>query len=144
MTQYHTNKHTSDTGSPLTLNALSRTMQIAVEEISPPDADMYLHIRRGGHQHPECLRLEKKTYTIGRQADVDISVMAASVSRQHARLFFLHGEEILEDLNSTNGVLVNGVRVSRCVLQDNDVIRIGDATLLFSRKATSTDEAPDA
>lgn len=120
-------------------------MQIAVEEIPAADADMFLHIRRGGEQQPACMRLDKTSYTIGRHTDVDIPILAASVSRRHARIFFLHGEEILEDLNSTNGVLVNGVRVSRCVLQDNDVIRIGDATLLFCRKAAAHQkEPPDA
>lgn len=43
-------------------------------------------------------------------------------------------DDIIEDLNSTNGTYVNGVRVNRCILRHNDLIRIGDATILFSQQ----------
>jgi pSer/pThr/pTyr-binding forkhead associated (FHA) protein len=97
------------------------------------DADMAVTVRNGPDAPPLHIQLEHKEYAIGRAEDADIYIPAPSVSRQHARLLFLHGREIIEDLNSTNGILVNGVRVARCVLQDNDIIKIGDATVLFSR-----------
>lgn len=95
---------------------------------------MHLHIRMDGQSQPRCIPLARRSYTIGREQQVDIPIMAPSVSRRHARLFFLHGEEIIEDLGSTNGVRVNGVRVSHCVLQNNDMIHIGDIALLFTSK----------
>lgn len=113
---------------------LSSTMPIHVELLDHAvDTDMAITLRNGADVPPVHIQLEPKEYAIGRAEDADIYIPAPSASRQHARLFFLHEEEIIEDLNSTNGILVNGVRVARCVLQDNDVIKIGDATLLFSR-----------
>ena len=49
-----------------------------------------------------------------------------SISRRHLRLQLRpDGAWVLEDLDSTNGVLVNEQRVKTCVLQVGDVIRIG-------------------
>ena len=116
-------------------------MPIALEPAQASTAEMALTIRRGSSTPPTNIPIERKTYSIGRHEAADIHIEGASASRQHARIFFLHDEEIIEDLNSTNGTFVNGVRVSRCVLQDNDIIRIGDSTMLFSRK-TASPEAP--
>jgi len=51
------------------------------------------------------------------------------VSRRHAKLVF--GEEglVLEDLESRNGVLVNGVRVQRTLLRAGDEVRLGPVCL---------------
>ena len=117
------------------VSLLSRTLPIALDEPHKTDSEMCLTIRTGTNAPPRNIAIDRKLYTIGRQTETDICIPDPSVSRQHARIFFLHDEEILEDLNSTNGSFVNGVRVTRCVLQDNDIIRIGDATMLFSRAA---------
>ncbi len=122
-------------GSPF-----SRTMPITVLDLEDQAADMYLHIRLDEQKQPQRVPLAREPYTIGRDQSADIPIMAPSVSRRHARLFFLHGEEIIEDLGSTNGVLVNGVRVSHCVLQDKDLIHIGDVTLLFTRSHTAQND----
>lgn len=113
--------------------SLSRTMPIALEEAPEVKAEMMLTIRGGNGTPPSNVPIERRTYTIGRHDGTDIHIASDSASRQHARIFFLHEEEIIEDLSSTNGTFVNGVRVARCVLQNNDIIRIGDATMLFSR-----------
>jgi pSer/pThr/pTyr-binding forkhead associated (FHA) protein len=39
---------------------------------------------------------------------------------------------IIEDLNSTNGVLVNGRRISRQPLNDGDMLTIGEAQFRFT------------
>jgi len=116
---------------PEKISLLSRTLPIDLDEPYDSDAEIRLTIRTGSNSSPKNIPLERKMYTIGRQPEADICIPDPSVSRQHARIFFMHDEEILEDLNSTNGSFVNGVRVTRCVLQDNDIIRIGDATMLF-------------
>ena len=123
--------------NPQKVSLLSRTLPINLKEPSEPDAEMRLTLRIGANTPPNNIPLDRNVYTIGRDAQADICIPDPSVSRQHARIFFLHDEEILEDLNSTNGSFVNGVRVTRCVMQDNDIIRIGDATILFSRKTAS-------
>jgi pSer/pThr/pTyr-binding forkhead associated (FHA) protein len=60
------------------------------------------------------------------------------VSRHHALVIVGPRDTIIEDLNSTNGVLVNGTRVTRCALSDGDALTIGDTRFrYFARRATT-------
>lgn len=54
-----------------------------------------------------------------------------NVSRHHAVLTFDNGEWVINDLNSTNGTLVNDIDVEACSLRDGDVITIGLINLQF-------------
>lgn len=63
--------------------------------------------------------------TIGRIAENDIQVDTTYVSRHHAVLLSSADHCIVEDLNSTNGVLVNGHRVGRQILRDGDMVTVG-------------------
>lgn len=63
--------------------------------------------------------------TIGRTPDNDIQVSTTFVSRHHAVLLTSSDHCIVEDLNSTNGIIVNGQRVGRQLLHDGDVLTIG-------------------
>jgi pSer/pThr/pTyr-binding forkhead associated (FHA) protein len=66
------------------------------------------------------------TKTIGRTARADFIVDAALVSRLHCRVSARPGEPlVVEDLGSTNGVLVNGKRVKRGTLDAGDRLTIG-------------------
>ena len=44
-------------------------------------------------------------------------------------------EAIIEDLNSTNGVIVNGRKVTRQVLNDGDILTIGEIQFRYVAKA---------
>ena len=69
--------------------------------------------------------------TFGREIGNDIVVAATEVSRRHAQIAPGEGGYVLSDL-STNGVLVNGVRVSqRQTLGRGDVITIGGEEFRF-------------
>jgi pSer/pThr/pTyr-binding forkhead associated (FHA) protein len=59
-----------------------------------------------------------------------VTLADPGVSRRHAHLRFRDGRWILQDLESTNGTTVNGVRVGRCELRPGDVIGVGDTRLL--------------
>jgi septal ring factor EnvC (AmiA/AmiB activator) len=74
--------------------------------------------------------LGRKT-RIGRTPDNDVRVGAKFVSRHHALVLVGPGETIIEDLNSTNGVLVNGQRIARHSLKDGDTIKLGEARFRF-------------
>ena len=64
--------------------------------------------------------------TIGRTAHADFIVDAALVSRLHCRLTAEAPDQlVVEDLNSTNGILVNGERVQRSALRTGDVLTVG-------------------
>jgi hypothetical protein len=73
---------------------------------------------------------------IGRGPDCDIRLAVDSVSRKHARVALRNEEYHIEDMNSTNGVYVNGVKVVKCVLRDNDQIEIGGVKILFNEEKT--------
>lgn len=67
---------------------------------------------------------------IGRNPVCDIVLPGPAVSRRHARLSFRDGNWILQDLDSTNGTVVNGAPVGRCKLQPGDRVVIGDEQLI--------------
>ncbi|MGI9184821.1 MAG: FHA domain-containing protein [Solirubrobacteraceae bacterium] len=67
--------------------------------------------------------------TIGRHPACDVVLSGAEVSRRHARLFFRDGSWVVQDLQSTNGTSVNGVRVGRCALCPGDHLVLGDEQL---------------
>jgi hypothetical protein len=73
----------------------------------------------------------KDAVTVGRTGDNDIQVNDRHVSAYHALLFDKDDETYIEDLQSKNGVYVNGVRVTNEKLKDGDEITIGDADFLY-------------
>jgi len=62
---------------------------------------------------------------IGRGSDNELVLDTKHVSRYHAVLLAGPAHTSVEDLNSTNGVFVNGKRVARQVLKDGDKVTIG-------------------
>jgi len=75
--------------------------------------------------------MEDAEVLVGRDAGCQVRFDVSEVSRIHARIFRDGEDHVVEDMDSTNGTLVNGVRVSRCVLRNNDRIRIGRGTIQF-------------
>jgi hypothetical protein len=75
-------------------------------------------------------RLTRRT-TIGRAPDNDIRIDANFVSRYHAAVMAGPHQTVIEDLGSTNGLVINGRRVVRHSLRDGDVIRIGKSRFRF-------------
>jgi pSer/pThr/pTyr-binding forkhead associated (FHA) protein len=73
---------------------------------------------------------------IGRSPKCDIHIPFESVSRKHARVTFRNEEYFIEDLDSTNGLYVNGIKVEKCVLRNNDQIEIGGVKILFHEEKT--------
>jgi len=63
---------------------------------------------------------------IGRDPMVDIPIQSPTVSRRHARLVLVEGGYAIEDLGSSNGTFVNGIRLNRLrPLNSGDQIRLG-------------------
>ncbi len=77
--------------------------------------------------------LAGEAVTIGRQEGNTIQLTEKNVSRQHARLEQHADGWVIEDLDSYNGVKVNGVSIgARVALQEGDVVQIGDYHLALS------------
>jgi len=69
--------------------------------------------------------------TVGRIPANDLCVDADSVSRHHALVLVTDSATVVEDLNSTNGVFVNDVRVSRHELREGDVLTFGRVSFRY-------------
>jgi DNA-binding NtrC family response regulator len=67
--------------------------------------------------------------TIGRDEDNDLPVNDTKLSRRHCRVVRSPDGIVLEDLESSNGTFVNGVRIRRQVLSAGDSILIGITSL---------------
>jgi ABC-type multidrug transport system ATPase subunit/pSer/pThr/pTyr-binding forkhead associated (FHA) protein len=68
--------------------------------------------------------------SVGRASDNDIRLDGLQISNHHARFGRSNGSVTLEDAGSTNGVYINGQRISgRTAIQLSDVIQIGPFVL---------------
>jgi len=72
--------------------------------------------------------LIRESLTIGRLESCDICLRLPNVSKTHCRLIFHNGFWWIEDQGSTNGVKVNGVKVTRKILHPEDTITIAKRT----------------
>ena len=63
--------------------------------------------------------------TIGRSEGNSIMIADQTVSGSHAKIVFENGTFQIIDLNSTNGTLVNGEKVSKVIVKQNDKIQFG-------------------
>lgn len=117
---------------------LSNTLRLKRQALLDPikvQHRAYLEISWGG-QESVGVELDKEVIVIGRHPACEISLPLTNVSRNHSRVVRQGDEYFIEDLQSTNGTYVNGVRVVRCVLRNNDQIQVGDARILFIEEKT--------
>ena len=73
----------------------------------------------------DSIPLIREKLTIGRRESCDIPLRLPNVSGLHCELTFHDGFWWIRDLNSTNGIKVNGARVIEKLLHPNDEISIG-------------------
>jgi diguanylate cyclase (GGDEF)-like protein len=78
----------------------------------------------------EMYEVEGSETVLGRGANASVRLNDDGISRRHARLVHVGNEVVIEDLNSSNGTLVNGESVTQRILKDGDKIRLGSTTIL--------------
>lgn len=71
---------------------------------------------------------------IGRGADADIVLEDSGVSRHHLEITVTPHGVIARDLNSTNGLYVEGHKVEAATLQDGNTLTIGRTQIMFWEK----------
>jgi len=102
----------------------------AVKEVRPPKKSFCLRMVRG--LPVDAVFPVKGRVSIGRNKSNDIVIGDPLVSREHARIEAHPGQAILIDLDSTNGTLIDGRKVSgRVPLQGGNVITLGNTSLRF-------------
>lgn len=77
-------------------------------------------------------RVEQRRVVLGRSRECDIQVEDANVSRRHAELRQEGAAYWIVDLDSTNGIEVNGRRVKRAKLEPGDSFTVGATEVTFS------------
>jgi pSer/pThr/pTyr-binding forkhead associated (FHA) protein len=80
--------------------------------------------------------------TIGRSPESHVVLNLPLMSRHHARIFHEGGHYWIKDLNSANGITVNGKRVRLQMLSDQDKICFGDAAAVFRTSERTSGPAP--
>ncbi len=73
--------------------------------------------------------LDRPSTVIGRGRNADFVLHEATISRAHALLGYQGDHLYVQDLGSTNGVLVNGSRQDRALLSEGDELRMGRLVL---------------
>ena len=75
----------------------------------------------------------ERELTLGRGEQADVQIEDTLVSRMHSRIFkHENGAFVIEDLESRNGTVVNGMPITKQLLSYGDRIQIGSCLLLFA------------
>jgi len=79
--------------------------------------------------------LESDEIIVGRSAQASISIDGNGISRTHAAIRKTGPEYTFVDLNSANGVYLNGIKTHSAVLREGDMLQLGDAVFVFHEGA---------
>ncbi|MCF7821594.1 MAG: FHA domain-containing protein [Mariprofundaceae bacterium] len=92
-------------------------------------------------KHGEHSHLIEGTTSIGRHPRSTICLHDALVSKKHAIIHQVAEEYVYEDLGSSNGSFLDGVRITKHKLQDGEEITLGKVTLVFHAESEEDDLA---
>src|SRR4051812_19967767 len=72
------------------------------------------------------LVLDKPILLVGRHQECDVQIPSRKISRKHCCIAQVSDYVVVKDLNSTNGIRVNGERLPEIVLRHGDELTIGN------------------
>src|SRR6516162_1606773 len=87
--------------------------------------------------------LIREVLSIGRRESCDICLRYPNISGVHAQLMFRNGYWYIRDMNSTNGVKVQGIRVQEKLLHPRDEVSIGKRKFLIDYELPADRRALD-
>ena len=79
--------------------------------------------------------LDKERFTIGRRVSNDLHIDNLGISGKHAVIVTKDDGAYIEDLNSTNGTVVNSQKIKKHLLVDGDLIKLGKYKLRYLQNA---------
>jgi pSer/pThr/pTyr-binding forkhead associated (FHA) protein len=103
---------------------------VRVEALTSGERIFILH-QDTGPGSPRDHFLRGKETIIGRSPEADIQIEAADISRKHLLLYREGSVYHCQDLESRNGVHLNGTRIASATLQDGDVLQLGSVIFFF-------------
>jgi len=80
---------------------------------------------------PRSFPLSLAETVIGRGTQANITIDSVLLSRRHLAVRRATPEHSFVDLDSANGVYLNGVRAHAALLHDGDTLQIGDVVFVF-------------
>lgn len=89
----------------------------------------------------DSIPLLRDVLTVGRRESCDVCMRFPNVSGIHCELSFRNGYWYVRDLNSTNGIKVNGTRVQEKLLHPRDEITIAKRSYVIHYEMPSTRDA---
>ncbi len=119
-----------NTGSQQQETTDSQVATIRLDTNRPKQA--YLKLKQGAEE--KKFSLEAVETNIGRQESNEVTLLDRSVSRVHAQIINKKYYYLIRDLNSTNGVQVNGEFVKQRQLVDGDKVSLGEIELEFRQQ----------
>ncbi len=109
---------------------VSNLEQLRAELAKRSERDRAYLIVLAGSDVGKMFKLEQGETVLGRSHRADIRIEDDSISRLHAKLVLAGNHVHIEDLQSSNGTLVNGEKITKNGLQDGDKIRLGETVIL--------------
>ena len=101
---------------------------------APRGVDAWLIAERGGGLEPDRRFDLIGGLSIGRSKEADVRIEDRYASGIHARVFPRGDRFLVEDMNSTNGTLLNGATLhGEAEAIDGDTIQIGDTVFRFQQ-----------
>lgn len=124
----------SNSSNPMASSSVSERAWDADRTEVYTDADGDSSVASLIGEHGEVYPITTFPFVMGRGADCDLVLQGKGVSRRHAEIIFQAGRFVVNDLESLNGIKVNGYKVSRVILEENDSIKLGEVVLSFRSK----------
>lgn len=102
---------------------------------------IYLRVIRGPDREEHLSVADRDLpVTIGRDRENKLHINNTAVSRFHAVLFLEDGVYVLQDMESTNGTLLNGKKIKKARVQAGDKISVANVDVLIQRSLTPLEE----
>jgi pSer/pThr/pTyr-binding forkhead associated (FHA) protein len=91
-----------------------------------------------------AVELTQPDVLLGRHSQADVRLPLPDVSRRHCRFLFSQGVWQVIDLNSLNGVFLNGEPIRQATLHQGDLLRIGGFIFAVDLNGANTEAAESA
>lgn len=91
----------------------------------------FLLVQVEGLGAPREYPLQLPEVVIGRSRQVHLAIESHQLSRRHCSLRRVGPDYVCADLDSVNGVWLNGVKVHSAVLRDGDELQLGDVVFVY-------------
>lgn len=117
------------------MDDLDRSATVSPPGLEPAQGDLppdFVPLRWLLQPNGLCLTFSRTDMVVGRHSEADVRLHLPDVSRRHCRVVFEDSQWLIIDLNSLNGVYVNGEKVQESVLRDGDHVRLASLNFVVA------------